>query len=202
MADDKEEVAELDIDAAVFNALLNIGALEKTGHNNHFDTSYSTIDDILNASRPSFRDQKLIFGQVLKYNDDQTKAQLITFARNINKETHEFGCGPWFTPSDNSQQFGSQLTYMRRQCYLLAFNLGGEDDDGNSAPTGSPDELVAIAQQEEIKKLVVDAGMDVDKWKIYMTKTGMADPEGQIYSSKYEAAKEATQNTIDAKASS
>lgn len=127
---------------------------QMNGSNNAFKkpdgsaTRYSTLADIIAATRPALTDNGIAAVQVANYVEGGISVETIFHGHGSSLPT-----GPVVIPVDkrSAQAVGSAFTYARRFSMSLACGVSGaeEDDDGNDAEKGAPKtgtELVAKLQ--------------------------------------------------------
>lgn len=117
--------------------------VEKDAENPFHESSYASLSQILNVTRPILNDQGLVLIQMpvngTKENSICIKTRLIHVETQQFIETNSISV----TPNKNDiQLFGSLMTYLKRYeiTSLLGLSFSEEDDDGNSSMLASEDE--------------------------------------------------------------
>lgn len=117
--------------------------VEKDAENPFHESSYASLSQILNVTRPILNDQGLILIQMpvngTKENSICIKTRLIHVETGQFIETNSISV----TPNKNDiQLFGSLMTYLKRYeiTSLLGLSFSEEDDDGNSSMLASEEE--------------------------------------------------------------
>jgi len=112
----------------------------KDGKNPHFKSNYSTLEEVMSASRQANQ-----FGlyfmqplQMIQIGEQivQVVQTEITHAPTGEKRMSQ--CPVRSQDPTNPQKMGSGITYAKRYALQAAFGLPSEDDDGNAASSGQP----------------------------------------------------------------
>lgn len=113
---------------------LNI-TVEKDGKNPHFNSEYTTLDEVLSKVKGPLNNLNVVIVQAPGYRTE-TNADMEygLFTRLIDTEDDSFieGFVPYLEAT-NAQKLGSNLTYARRYSLIAMLGLGDDDDDGNAA---------------------------------------------------------------------
>lgn len=111
-----------------------VGA-EVSGNNPHFRSTYSTLDDVIDACRKAGK-HGLTFTQLIDM-DESGRMFVKTIVMHSSGEVLTSRT-PIVSPDlSNPQKMGSGITYAKRYGLQAAFGLPSEDDDGNKAAEGS-----------------------------------------------------------------
>lgn len=117
--------------------------VEKDASNPFHESSYASLSQILNVTRPILNDQGLVLIQMpvngTKENSICIKTRLIHVETGQFIETNSISV----TPNKNDiQLFGSLMTYLKRYeiTSLLGLSFSEEDDDGNISMLASEEE--------------------------------------------------------------
>lgn len=173
-----------DLVTALAKAQGQFAAVERNGYNPHFESSYSTLDDIIAAVKEPLSKNGLAYMQF--FGQDEGGQILTTM---LTHQTGQFisttarlavsGRG-----SNELQRLGSTLTYMRR--YMLAPLLGVNsevDDDGNASgkkggkESPPPQSEKAQAAQDEKRRMEAERQETKDKLIVRGQEVGLlSDP--------------------------
>jgi len=186
---DKE--AEQVFNQAFAAAMAEMPDVKRSGKNKHLGVSYSTLDDLIHATRPVLSAHGLSLNWQTSINAQNIEVTaIVRHAQGHSIQTTLSG------PRDNGKQMnalqggGSTETYLKRYSgfSILGLSSGDEaDDDGaaSSAPTS-----VSEAQFIELRDLIVETGTDEVK---FHKAHGARNPEQatlhEFPASKFEAAK-------------
>lgn len=126
--------------SALCKAQAEMGAAIEGGYNPHFKSSFATLTDLINASRPaltknglaitqypeSFEGNTYLVTQLMHVSGDKIRSQVIMV---LDK------------PSD-VQAFGKAMTYLKRYVYAAIIGItisDADEDDGNTSATYTTD---------------------------------------------------------------
>ncbi len=131
------------------------------GTNPAFKSKYVKLDKLLNEALPILNAQGLVW-TTFPTTLDGEPALHYSLVHAATGEAMN-GTMPLLLDKQNSQGFGSAITYARRQSLMAVLGLAaGEDDDGNKASTGEVTREVRKKDgnrllNDEEKAVVVDA---------------------------------------------
>lgn len=128
---------ELTLQDALFEFQERFSGVEKRRKNTFTNSLYASLDDVINAAKPLLNELGLRVNYLLQYEGE--KPTLKTVITHTNGETVE-SISPLST-NNTPQQFGSELTYLRRYTLCCMLNIvETDDDDGNAGerPQGNP----------------------------------------------------------------
>lgn len=181
--------AEQVFNQAFAAAMAEMGDVKRSGHNKHLNVRYSTLDDLIHATRPvlsrhglSLNWQTAIDGQSIMV------TAIVRHAQGHSIQTTLTG------PRDNGKQMnqlqggGSTETYLKRYSgfSILGLSSGDEtDDDGKGA-----DAATVNAEQYTILRDLIE-GTGTDEGKFFLA-YGFSDPQFSLTdfpASKFDAAK-------------
>lgn len=123
--------------AALADALPELGTVAKTKDNPHFKSKYADLAAVIGALQPLAK-HGLWFQQIPVDCDGGVAFE--TFY--IHNSGARMSAGVTTIPVDrsNAQGYGSAQTYCRRYALQAAFGLAADDDDGNAAADAAPAE--------------------------------------------------------------
>jgi hypothetical protein len=176
-------------------AMAEMPDVKRTGHNKHLNVKYSTLDDLIHATRPVLSRHGLSLNWQSAINGDSiTVTAIVRHAQGHSIQTTLSG------PRDNGKQMnalqggGSTETYLKRYTgfAILGLSSGDEaDDDGQTATaaTVSAEQYVALRDRAAL------AG--VDEGKICLA-AGVSDLH-QFPASQFQSAMNRLQRNMEAK---
>lgn len=130
MCNKSETITEIAKALVAFSG--DVKAIEKDGTNPHFKSSYTTLDHMIDVTKPILQAHGLTVMQFPGGDGEK-----ITMRTMILHESGEWIESEPLTlrPTKNDPQgAGSAITYARRYSYAAALSLSlGDDDDGNAA---------------------------------------------------------------------
>lgn len=117
---------------ALSAAQAEFGTVPQSGKNPFHKSTYSTIEDYVNAAKPILAKHGLSISQAP--NLLETQFVLTTILMHESGE-HIVSNQPIFSAKQDAQSMGSAITYARRYAYgaVLGMASGDFDDDGNAA---------------------------------------------------------------------
>lgn len=117
---------------ALSAAQSEFGTVPQSGKNPFHKSTYSTIEDYVNAAKPVMARHGLSISQAPNLVDSQFV--LTTILMHESGE-HIVSNQPIFATKQDAQSMGSAITYARRYAYgaVLGMASGDFDDDGNAA---------------------------------------------------------------------
>jgi hypothetical protein len=112
----------------------DIKSIEKDGTNPHFKSSYATLDNMIDETKPLLKKHGLTVMQFP--GGDGEKVTVRTMILHESGEYIESEPLTLKAVKMDPQGAGSAITYARRYSYAAALSLSlGDDDDGNAAST-------------------------------------------------------------------
>ena len=117
---------------ALSAAQAEFGTVPQSGKNPFHKSTYSTIEDYVNAAKPILAKHGLSISQAPNLLEGQFV--LTTILMHQSGE-HLASNQPIFSTKQDAQSMGSAITYARRYAYgaVLGMASGDFDDDGNAA---------------------------------------------------------------------
>jgi len=117
---------------ALSAAQAEFGTVPQSGKNPFHKSTYSTIEDYVNAAKPILAKHGLSISQAPNLMESQFV--LTTILMHESGE-HIVSNQPIFSAKQDAQSMGSAITYARRYAYgaVLGMASGDFDDDGNAA---------------------------------------------------------------------
>ena len=117
---------------ALSAAQAEFGTVPQSGKNPFHKSTYSTIEDYVNAAKPVLAKNGLSISQAPNLLEGQFV--LTTILMHESGE-HIVSNQPIFAAKQDAQSMGSAITYARRYAYgaVLGMASGDFDDDGNAA---------------------------------------------------------------------
>jgi hypothetical protein len=119
--------------AALCAAQAEMGSAQEGGYNPHFRSSFATLTDLINASRPALTKNGLAVTQYPESDGEST--YLITMLLHSSGESIESRVKMVLDKPSDVQSFGKTMTYLKRYVYAAMVGItisDAEDDDGNS----------------------------------------------------------------------
>lgn len=156
-----------EINKALFKFQNEFKGVEKKRVNPFTKSKYASLDDVVNAIKPLLKSCELMVNYQIQKDGDDTV--LITKVTHVSGEQIESK-----TPlmsGVKAQDFGSELTYMRRYTICALLNVVETDDDDGNA-TMQPEELkITEKQKSTIFDLLDAVDADSSRFKSYLNKT-------------------------------
>lgn len=151
-----EDVKE--INTALAKAQGEYGKLEKSGFNKHLQYHYSTIADMINATKEALANNGLSVNQFIKTLRDE-----IGVETHLNHSSGQYKISDelkYYLPANkalNIQELGSMITYLTKYDYrtVTGIHCDEDDDDGEGAKEGNgkqQEKTKTQAKKEEPKK--------------------------------------------------
>lgn len=151
-----EDVKE--INTALAKAQGEYGKLEKSGFNKHLQYHYSTIADMINATKDALANNGLSVNQFIKTLRDE-----IGVETHLNHSSGQYKISDelkYYLPANkalNIQELGSLITYLTKYDYrtVTGIHCDEDDDDGEGAKEGNgkqQEKTKTQAKKEEPKK--------------------------------------------------
>jgi len=103
------------------------------GYNPHFKSSFATLTDLINASRPALTANGLSVTQYPESDGEHT--YLVTMLLHSSGDSIRSRVKMVLDKPSDVQSFGKTMTYLKRYVYAAIVGITiseGEDDDGNS----------------------------------------------------------------------
>jgi hypothetical protein len=179
-----ENINELAAALAKAQGSMKAAAFNKT--NTHFKNKYADLTAIIDAVRKPLNENGLAFTQSPEMHDG-----IFCLVTRLLHSSGQWTSGEYPLPANGTpQQFGSALTYAKR--YSLAAMVGISADDDDDAEAARKDGQVikfgrvTPEQADELQRLVVSSGADLDKF----LKWSGADSVSDIAAGKFLAAVE------------
>lgn len=110
-----------------------MGSAVEGGYNPHFKSSFATLTDLINASRPALTANGLAVSQYPESDGEHT--YLVTVLLHSSGESIRSRVKMVLDKPSDVQSFGKTMTYLKRYVYAAIVGITiseGEDDDGNS----------------------------------------------------------------------
>ncbi len=187
--------AEQVFNRAFAEAMAEMPDVKRSGHNKHLNVHYSTLDDLIHATRPVLSRHGLSLNwQSAIVGNDITVTAIVRHAQGHSIQTTLTG------PRDNGKQMnvlqggGSTETYLKRYTgfAILGLSSGDEqDDDGQTAGSIT----VSAEQYIALRDKAMEAG--VDEAKICLA-AGVSDLH-QFPAAQFESAMKRLQRNIEAR---
>lgn len=188
--------AEQVFNQAFAAAMAEMPDVKRTGHNKHLNTRYSTLDDLIHATRPVLSRHGLSLNwQTAIDGSNITVTAIVRHAQGHSIQTTLSG------PRDNGKQMnvlqggGSTETYLKRYSgfSILGLSSGDEvDDDGQGGGGG---ETVSAEQYVALRNRAAEAG--VPEAKICLA-AGVSDLH-QFPADQFDSAMRRLQRNLEAK---
>lgn len=111
-------------------AQTEIQKVYRSGENPYFDSSYATLENVLDAVKPILNEHNIAIYQAPEV-DDSGRQVLASYLIHTS--------GQWFraeylvTAKDDEHKKGSSITYGARYCLKRQTGCSETDDDGNNA---------------------------------------------------------------------
>lgn len=148
--------------SAFANCRRLVVAPKKSKQNTHLKNHYATLDDVNKAIAAALEDSGLIVVQSPTHEENQPANVLLMETTIIHAESGEWMADVCQIPlaKNDSQGFGSALTYARRYAKVAIFDLSMSDDDGQKSVVTAADfkkRIVASDDLQEIDHIVKSA---------------------------------------------
>ncbi len=121
------------LNEALCSAQAQMSSAIEGGYNPHFKSSFATLTDLINASRPALTANGLSVTQYPESDADSTF--LVTMLLHSSGESLCSRVKMVLDKPSDVQSFGKTMTYLKRYVYAAMVGITiseGEDDDGNS----------------------------------------------------------------------
>jgi len=121
------------LNEALCAAQAEMGSAQEGGYNPHFRSSFATLTDLINASRPALTKNGLAITQYPETDGDST--YLVTILLHSSGDSIRSRVKMVLDKPSDVQSFGKTMTYLKRYVYAAMVGITiseGEDDDGNS----------------------------------------------------------------------
>ena len=139
--------------SALAKAQAEIGPAAKTGYNPHFKSTFSTLEDLINASRNALTKNGL---SVTQYPDsDQDTTYLVTKLKHASGQDEVSKVKIMLKDPTDIQKLGSALSYLKRYTYASICGIATSegDDDGNEI--SQPQAYNATSDKISYKKVAL-----------------------------------------------
>lgn len=127
----------------------------QSGYNPHFKSSFSTMTDLIRATRPSLKKYGL---SVIQDTECVMNDQFLITKLMFNEEREVSRTFICLKDPTDQQAFGKACSYISRYIYkmMLGIETSDEDDDGNSSANIAPrSNLASEAQVKFLSQLLV-----------------------------------------------
>ena len=137
------KAAEQEFNRAFSRAMAQMPAAKKSGLNKHTQQKYSTLSDLVEASRPALSANGLALNWVTHCHDDVMEVTAIIRHESGHKETNtnrapiKSGRGQGASMNDMQAQ-GSTETYLKRYTGFALLGLSSDDFDDDGNGSGKP----------------------------------------------------------------
>ena len=121
---------------------------ELDGKNPHFKNEYATLKSTLKAVRDACKPNGIIYRQRLQPSDDGYEMHSSVMNENEEINISVFPVGR----SSKAQEFGSNLTYTKRQQAQADWGITGEPDDDGEAASKHPKQQPSANPYDEAKQ--------------------------------------------------
>ncbi len=121
------------LNEALCSAQAQMGSAVEGGYNPHFKSSFATLTDLINASRPALTANGLAVTQYPESDGEHT--YLVTCLLHSSGESIRSRVKMVLDKPSDVQSFGKTMTYLKRYVYaaIVGITIGdADDDDGNS----------------------------------------------------------------------
>jgi len=120
------------LSTALARAQATMNSAQKSGHNPHFRSTFSTLEDLILASRESLTREGLSVTQFLDAEGDND--YLVTQLRHASGEIINSKTRLHLKDKTDIQKLGSAISYLKRYSYaaICGIATSDNDDDGNS----------------------------------------------------------------------
>lgn len=121
------------LNEALCAAQAEMGSAIEGGYNPHFRSSFATLTDLINASRPALTKNGLAVTQYPETDGEST--YLVTVLLHSSGDKIMSRVKMVLDKPSDVQSFGKTMTYLKRYVYAAMVGITiseGEDDDGNS----------------------------------------------------------------------
>lgn len=157
------KVAEQQFNAAFARAMADMPSAKKSGLNKHTRQKYSTLDDLVSASRPVLSKHGLALSWRTDIQDGWTKVTAIVRHeggwREENSRAAPLEAGKGSGASMNIiQSHGSTETYLKRYTgfSILGMSSGDFDDDGQSTVSV---QCITETQRQVLEQAINESGI-------------------------------------------
>ncbi len=150
------------LNEALCAAQAQMGAAIEGGYNPHFKSSFATLTDLINASRPALTANGLAVTQYPESDGEHT--YLVTVLLHSSGDSVRSRVKMVLDKPSDVQSFGKTMTYLKRYVYAAMVGItisDADDDDGNSIsvredvsrPYGNPGQTVTTSDCISSKQL-------------------------------------------------
>lgn len=153
---------KMNLTQALVNAQSQMHAAPKNGYNPHFRNKFSTLEDLIDATRAILTKNGLAVTQYPDSNENGT--YLVTKLKHISGEEEVSRALILIKDPTDIQKLGSAISYMKRYSYAAICGIATSegDDDGNSNATStnghsygnSTSEPISAAQLAKLRHLM------------------------------------------------
>lgn len=130
------------LSSALAKAQAEMLTAPKNGYNPHFKNNFSTLEDLIEASRPALTKYGLSVTQYPDSTNDST--YLVTKLKHESGEEEVSRVQIFLKDPTDLQKLGSALSYLKRYAYaaICGIATSENDDDGNSNTGPAPTEYI------------------------------------------------------------
>lgn len=150
---------------ALSRAQSEMGTAEKNGYNPHFRNNFSTLEDLIDASRPALTKNGLSICQYPHSEEQDTF--LVTKLKHSSGEEEVSKVRIVLKDPYDIQKLGSAMSYLKRYAYasICGIATSESEDDGNSVSsdteTKSSDQI--SAKQLGLLKMKIAGKQDLER---------------------------------------
>lgn len=148
MSDTPDKTPQQYILAAIHRCILKIGKVKKEAKNPRFDSTYATLEQVLDFVTPHLFEEGLVMSQSPGYNGvDKAVTMVLSFidveGNSLNYCTSAVPVGKIYPKGAEPQEANAQTaiaaqTYLARTQIAHVFRLNLTDDDGNESTGWTP----------------------------------------------------------------
>jgi hypothetical protein len=149
----------------------------KDSKNPHFKSAYSSLASVIDAVRPHLSVNGLAIVQ--KTHDAEGGVCVETVL--IHESGQEMSFGKLFVPASkqDSQGFGSALSYAKRYSIQTALCVASSDDDGEAAVKSPPKQVIPVLIDMDFAVDEMAAQTDLEALKACFAKWYKSAPDSQ-----------------------
>lgn len=143
------------LSSALARAQATMPSAQKTGYNPHFRSNFSTLEDLVSASRESLTREGL---SIVQFRDFEGENDfLVTQLRHASGDVVAGRALLYLKDKTEIQKLGSAISYLKRYEYasICGMSTSDLDDDGNSnspenTSTESPQRMSHFASEKQV----------------------------------------------------
>ncbi len=145
--------------SALSKAQGEMSAASKNGYNPHFRSNFSTLEDLIEASRPALTKHGLSVCQYPHSDGDHT--YLVTKLKHASGQEEASQVRIVLKDPSDIQKLGSAMSYLKRYAYasICGIATSENEDDGNSVSQSSeqkPSDVISAKQLALLKARLSD----------------------------------------------